>query len=139
MLILNDPALVNRISDSDIRSLAQQRFSEICASEPYDYDTHGYMIVVDPGDSVEVLEQEIGWPIFRNFLDDTRFGEPDFSPPFEVLEEHASCYEMVFILSDGDSGIAILIPKHPGIDADLLAMCAEYAVPATAATALAQS
>jgi hypothetical protein len=46
---------------------------------------------------------------------------------------------MVFILSDGGSGIATIIPKYPGIDADLLAMCAEYAVPATAATALAQS
>jgi hypothetical protein len=139
MLILNDPALANHIPDSDIRSLAQQRFSEICAGEPYDSDLHGYMIVVEPGDSVEVLEQEIGWPILRNIFDDTRYGEPDFSPPFEVLEEHASCYEMVFILSDGGSGIATIIPKHPGIDADLLAMCAEYAVPATAATALAQS
>jgi hypothetical protein len=119
MLILNDPALVNRIPDSDIRNLAQQRFSEICAGELYDNDLHSYMIVVESGDSVEVLEQEIGWPILHNFFDDTRYGEPDFSPPFEVLEEHASCYEMVFILSDGGSGIAILIPKHPGIDADL--------------------
>jgi hypothetical protein len=97
------------------------------------------MIVVEPGDSLEVLEQEIGFPILRNPFDSTRYGELDFTPSFEALEEHASCYEMVFILSDGGSGIAILIPKHPGIDADLLAICAEYAIPATAATALAQS
>lgn len=132
MLILNDPALVNRIPDPAIRELVRCRFSEICADEPYDYDTHGYMIVVEPGDSVEALEQEVGWPILRNLFDDTRYGEPDFTPAFEALEDHGNCYEMVFILSDSGSGIAIFIPKHPVIDADLLAMCTEYAVPATA-------
>jgi hypothetical protein len=132
MLVLNDPSLVDRIPDPDIRNLVQQRFSEVCAGEPYEYDRHGYMVVVEPCDSVEALEQEIGWPILQGLFNGSHYGEPDFTPSFEVLEEHASCYEMVFILSDGGSGIAILIPKHPGIDADLLAMCAEYAVSATA-------
>ncbi|MCO6427620.1 hypothetical protein [Nitrosomonas communis] len=127
MLILNDPSLVDRIPDLAIRELVQQRFSEICGVEPYDYDTHGYMIVVEPGDSVEVLEQEVGWPILRNFFDDTRYGEPDFSPSFEALEEHANCYEMVFIFNDEGFCVALFIPKQPGIDGDLLAMCAEYA------------
>ena len=44
--------------------------------------------------------------------------------------EHDTCYEMVFVPGDGDFGIVIFIPKHPGIDAELLALCAEYAVPA---------
>lgn len=46
MIILNDPALIDRILDPAIRDLVKQRFSEICAGEPYDYDLHGYMIVV---------------------------------------------------------------------------------------------
>jgi hypothetical protein len=132
MLILNDPALVNRIPDPDIRDLVHQRFSEICGAEPYDYDTHGYMIVVEPGDSVTALEEEISFPILRNLFDDARYGEPDFTPSFEALEEHASCYEMVFIFNDEGFGVDIFIPKQSGIDTDLLAMCAEYAVPATA-------
>lgn len=44
MLILNDPALINRIPDLAIRNLVHQRFSEICDGELYDYDLHGYMM-----------------------------------------------------------------------------------------------
>jgi len=65
-----------------------------------------------------------------NPFDGSRYGESDFTPSFEALEEHSHCFEMLFILSDNGFGIALFIPKHPGIDADLLAMCAEYAVPA---------
>ncbi|SFN15292.1 hypothetical protein [Nitrosomonas communis] len=134
MLVLNDHNLVDRIPDPAIRELVQQRFTEICAGEPYDYDLHGYMVVVEPGDSVETLEQEIGFPILRNLFDGASYGEPDFSPSFEALEEHVSCYEMVYIFNDEGFGADIFIPKQPGVDGDLLAMCAEYAAPATALT-----
>ena len=127
MLILNDPSLVDRIPDPAIRKLVHQRFSEICGDEPYDYDTHGYMIVVEPGDSVEVLEQTVGWPILRGLFNGSRYGDPDFTPTFEALEEHANCYEMVFIFNDEGLGVVLFIPKQPGIDGNLLAMCAEYA------------
>jgi len=130
MLVLRDPKLASSIVDPDIRGLVEQRFSEICAGEAYDYDLHGYMIVVEPGDSVESLEQETNCRILQNLFDDVHFGNLDFVPSFEVLEEHAGCYEMVFILNDEGFAIDIYIPKHPGIDAELLAMCAEYAAPA---------
>ncbi|SFM74332.1 hypothetical protein [Nitrosomonas communis] len=137
MLVINDPILINRIPDPAIRSLVQQRFSEVCAGEPYDYDIHGYMVVVEPGVSVEALEREFDFPILRNPFNDTRHGEPDFTPSFEALEEHGGCYEMVFIFNDEGFGVDIFIPKQPGVDGDLLAMCAEYAIPAQA-MALAQ-
>src|ERR1019366_1611891 len=127
MLILRDPALAKRIADPDIRSLVEQRFVEILAGEPYDYDSHGYMIVVEPGDTVDALEEESSCRILRNLFDKTRFGDPDFAPSCEALEEHSTCYEMVFILNDDGLGISIFIPKTKGIDADLLAMCAIYA------------
>ena len=130
MLILRDPSLAGSIVDPDVRSQVEQRFVEICAGDPYNYDLHGYMIVVEPGDSVEDLEKETRCRILHNLFDDARFGDPDFMPSFEVLEDHAGCYEMVFILNDDGFGIDIYIPKHPGIDAELLAMCAEYAAPA---------
>ena len=133
MIILNNPSLIDRIFDPAIRDLVQQRFSEICAGEPYDYDLHGYMIVVEPSDSVEILEQEIGCPILHGLFDDSRYGEPDFTPCFEALEEHAYCYEMVFIFNDEGFGVDLFIPKQPGINGDLLAMCAEYALPAATA------
>ncbi len=73
MLILNDPALVNRIPDIAIRNLVFQRFSEICDGEPYNYDLHGYMIVVEPRDSIESLESEMCCSIIHNAFDDTHY------------------------------------------------------------------
>ena len=129
MLILDSLTLLGNIPDPDIRALVERRFKQILSGETYDYDQHGYMIIVEPGDSIESLESETCCSILHNGFDDTQFGEADFTPCFEAFEEHASCYEMVFILNDEGFGLAIFIPKHPGINAELLAMCAEYAVP----------
>ena len=107
MLILRDPEVADSIvATPEIRRLVEQRFLDICADEPYEPDLHGYLIVVEPGDSVRDLEEESGCP---------------FSC-FEVVEELATCYEMVFIPGDGDFGIVIFIPKVEGIDADLPAL-----------------
>ena len=134
MLILRDPTMASSITDPDIRRLVELRYVEICAGDPYDYDSHGYMIVVEPGDSVDALEEESSCRILRSLFDDTRFGDPDFAPSCEALEEHSTCYEIVFVLNDDGFGISIFIPKTKGIDADLLAMCAIYAEPAPALT-----
>lgn len=130
MIILHGPSLIHGITDPVIRALVSQRFSQILSGEPYDYDQHGYMVIVEPGDSIESLESETCCSILHNAFDGTHFGDPDFTPCFEALEEHTNCYEMVFILSDSGFGIAILIPKHLGINSDLLAICTEYAVAA---------
>ncbi len=129
MIVIRDAASMSSIGDPDIRTLVQQRFAEICAGEKYNYDMHGYMIVVEPGDSVQSLEQETCCPIMHNLFDaDIHFGHADYCPSFEALVGHASCNEMVFIMGDS-FGITIIIPKQ-GADPELLAMCAQYAVPA---------
>ena len=134
MLVLRGPTAVSSICDPDVRSLVEKRFTEILAGEPYDYDTHGYSIVVEPGDTVEALENETGYPILGSLFDDSRFGDPDYSPCFEALEEHPGCFEIVFILSDDGFGFTVFVPKADGIDAVLLSMCARYAIPASALT-----
>ncbi len=130
MLVLRDPGSTDQIDDPEICSLVEQRFEDICDGEDFDPDLHGQFIVVEPGDGVELLEKESGCPILSSYIGNSRFGDPDFKPVFEVLEEHAFCYEMVFVPGDGDFGIVIFIPKTEGIDPELLSMCAEYAVPA---------
>lgn len=130
MLVLRDPSLASSITDDDIRELVEQRFDDICDGEEYEADLHGFMIVVEPDDPVDVLEAESGCPILRSYIGTARYGDPDFRPVFECLDEHDTCYEMVFVPGDGDFGIVIFIPKAEGVDAELLAMCAEYAEPA---------
>jgi hypothetical protein len=134
MLVLRDPADASRIADPGLRELVQQRFEEIFADDPYDPELHGTFIVVEVGDSVEALEKETGCAILTDPFEGVRFGHPDYAPSFEdieehQLEEHDHAFEMLFVTTD-DSGIIIFIPKVAGIDADLLAVCAHYAVPA---------
>ena len=104
MIVLRDPQATSQVTDPYIRELVALRFAQILAGEPYDYDRHGYMVVVEPGDTVEQLEQEIGLPLLRSLFDDLPYGHPDFAPRFDILEEHTyeqhRIYEMVFISND---------------------------------------
>lgn len=131
MRVLRDPSLANTIEDEALRALVAQRFVEIAQDEPYDPDICGYFIVTEPGDSVTALEKETGCTILGSVFRDACFGETDFSPCFEFLEEHErpACYEVVFILNDGGFGIGLFIPKVPGMDQQLLDFCRAYAVP----------
>lgn len=130
MLVLRDPLTVSAIADADLRRVLEKRFTDICCGEDYDEDLHGFMIVVECGDAVDSIEIESGCPILRGSFGNTHYGDPDFAPGFEVLEEHDCFYEMVFVPSDGDFGIGIFIPKTDCVDPTLLAFCAEYATPA---------
>ena len=130
MIVLRDPEAVSSIPDPDIRSLVSQRFTEVWPDENYDPNVDGYMIVVEAGDDVKALEAESKCRILRSQYGDSRYGDPAYETSFEFLDEHACCYEMAFVLSDDGYGIEIFIPKSPGIDAALLAICAQYATPA---------
>ena len=130
MLVLCDPSEAIAITDPQLRELIDRRFEDVCGGEDFDPDLHGQFIVVEPGDSVEALEKESGCPILSAYTGNARYGDPGFKPVFECLEEHDTCYEMVFVPGGGDFGVVIFIPKNEGINSDLLAMCAEYAVAA---------
>ena len=130
MLILRDPSLASRIADPDLRALVELRFSQMSTGENFDHNRHGYMIVVEPGDSVESLEAETGCSILNDPDENIHFGYPGFVPACEVLDQHPGCFEMAFILNDDGFAIALFIPKRDGVDADLLAMCAAFAAPA---------
>jgi hypothetical protein len=130
VLVLRSPESAGLIADPDVRNLVELRFAQVCAGEAYDPDRHGYMIVVEPGDGAEEIEKESGCPLLHDLFGEVRFGEPDFAPAAEAIEEHASCHELVFVLNDDGYGIEIFVPKVNGIDPQLLALCAQFAVPA---------
>jgi hypothetical protein len=134
MIVLRDPQATSQLTDPYIHELVSLRWSQILAGEPYDYDRHGYMVVVEPGDTVEQLEQEIGLPVLHGLFDDLPYGDPDFTPCFEILEEHTyeqhRIYEMVFISNDNGFATTVIVPASEGISGDLLAMCRSFATPA---------
>ena len=121
MLILKSPSSFDSITDPNILKLVKLRHDQL-GDEMFDS-----AIIIEAGDSLSDIEQEIGFSILTNLFDDVRFPDPDFVPCFEVLEDHGGCYEMLFILSDGDEAIVIFIPKV-GVDPLLLSMCSQFAV-----------
>ena len=124
MLIFKSPSSFDSITDLDILKLVKMRHDQL-GDEMFDS-----VIIIEAGDSLSDIEQEIGFFVMTNLFDNVRYPDPDFVPCFEVLEDHVGCYEMVFILSDADDAIEIFIPKH-GVDNELLAMCSQYAVSIT--------
>jgi hypothetical protein len=124
MLQIQNLSQLNSITDPDILKLVKMRHSQL-GDEMFDS-----VFIIEVGDSLSDIEQEIGFSILTNLFDNVRFPDPDFVPCFEVLEDHGGCYEMVFIFGDGDDAIEIFIPKQ-GVDNELLAMCSQYAVSIT--------
>ena len=121
MLILKSPSPFDSITDPGIHKLVKLRHDQL-GDEMF-----GSVIIVEAEDGVSDIEKEIGFSILTNLFDDVRYPDPDYVPCFEVLEDHGGCYEMLFILSDGDEAIVIFIPKV-GVDPLLLSMCSQFAV-----------
>ena len=110
-----------------IRDLVRQRITELTdLSQPFDPDLIS-LILVEPGDTPASLEAGCDCLITTGL--DATYGDPDFMPCFEWIEHHAHCYEIVFIMTDGDCGTVLFVPDEPDIDPELLAFCREYATP----------
>ena len=121
MLILKSPSSFDSITDPDILKLVKLRHSQLGD------ELFGSVIIVEAGDTVEDIENEIGFFVMTNLFDDVRYPDPDFVPCFEVLEDQGTVYEILFIFSDGDEAVEIFIPKT-GVDPLLLSMCSQFAV-----------
>ena len=115
MIKIRSTEAVTGIISQELRQLIRERIAEITQGEPYDADVYGEFVIVEAGDTLPEIEAYLGRPFIGNF---------------EFFEELPCCFEAVFIMSDDGYGIDLLIPKLSDMDADLLAMCRKYAVPA---------
>ena len=130
MQIIRDPAETSTIADPELRALVEKTIRDLSPDGPYDPDELGFFLIVEPGDSLDTINSEIGFNILANRWTGIRFDQPDYTQSFECLDEHAGYYEVVFIISDDGFGIEVFIPKAAGVPAELLAMCVAYATPA---------
>ncbi len=130
MIIFNDIEAIEQFSQIELRQHILETISKITEGATYEPSIYGQFALVEPGDSIAEIEAETGCQVMHDLFNDSRYGDSEFQPSFEWLVEHPSFYEAVFIFSDDGFGVDLLIPKVLGIDVDLLAMCAKYAVPA---------
>ena len=117
MLIVKNADEINAIEGVELRKLLTSRRKQLNCQ----------LYILENDDSVDDLEKAIGFPVMINIFDGVRYPDPDFVPCCEALDDHGFCYELLYLLSDGDDGTLIFIPKTVGDD-ELLAMCAQFSV-----------
>jgi len=125
MKVLRDASGVHALNAPDLLPLIEQRLHELATSYDMDPWEVVFFIVMEPGDAASALDIHLG----RSVIGGIDIGDRIFHPAWELLEEHATCYEMVVVLGDDGAGADIFIPKVDGVDPDLLAMCSKYAMP----------
>jgi len=130
MQVIRDPASTAQIANPEIRRLVEQRIYDL-GKEPFDLATLGYFLVIEPGDTLNTINTQLGFPILTNRWTGLHFGQPDFVPSFEFVEEFSGCFEIVFVISDDGFGIEVFVPKTAGIASELLELCQRYATPGT--------
>ncbi len=126
MIVVRNLQSTQQISNLQIRELVQERIHDL-GGEAFDADSLGYFLVIEPGDTNEAIHAQVGFNILQNRFTGIHYSDTGFTPSFEFVEEFASCFDMVFAISDDGFGVEIFVPKEEGIDTDLLAMCRMYA------------
>ena len=130
MVIVREKGDALLIADASVRRLVERRLEQACGDDQYDPDRDGLFVVVQPGDGPIDIEEATGVDVLSDAFGESRYPDAEFTPATEVIEDHGSCYELVFVFTDEGSGLELFLSKTEGMDPELLAMCAAHAVPA---------
>ena len=134
MRILRDTSAINNeIEENPDQAISRLLTRHLQFGTEYDHEDADELLtvfVIEPGDTPRTIDAAMAGGFLVNHYSGRRFGEDGFAPCFETLEEHPTFFHMLFILSDGDDALVVLIPKASGVDPELLAMCAKHATPA---------
>ena len=108
-------AFLENYPDPSVTVLIQQRIEELI-DEDTSMEELVVFVILESGDGIEQLQDKL----------DIRVMTDLGSPLWEVIEEHATCYELVFVLSSSGYGALVFAPKAEAAP-DILALCQEHA------------
>ena len=95
MLVLTDPIHTQQITDPFVRQHCDMIFSECFSDdglygEPYDPVQHGYIVVVQPGDTVEAIQEITGIDLLLDPFTGARFPDPRLTSRRHTMHEIAT-------------------------------------------------
>ena len=125
MQVIQSLLCFSNVINVHIRHFLEQRFLAMTDGDDLDPDIHGYALVIEPSDTIASLLADAEGCILRGLTD-----KGPFVMPPESVEEHPEFYDLVFVPGDGDYAVTVVVPREPGIDAQLLTLCAQIATPA---------
>lgn len=113
--------------DPFLKELLLRRLDMLSEFSDYDLSALAHFVIVEPGDTLEEIESELGFSPFVNFVDGAKFGDPTFIPSWEWLIAHGPWFETVFARSDAGIGISLLVPNRADVEPCLIALFHAFA------------
>lgn len=107
-------AFVETYPDPCITALIQQRMEELI-DEEISMEELVVFVILESGDGIEQLQAQMDMRVMADLG----------CPLWEVIEEHSTSYELVFVLSSSGFGTLIFAPKAECAP-DILALCREH-------------
>ena len=131
MITIYDSAIMARVLsdpiDPDLKTILLNRLALLYPEfADWGLSDLAHFIVVEPGDSIEAIEHELGISPFVNLVDGMRFPDPAFAPSWEFCIARAGYYDLTFVLSDSGLGIVLLVPDRDGVPPELLELIMAY-------------
>jgi hypothetical protein len=112
-------------TDTALVSILARR-SEQLSLDVEELAQFAHFLVIQPGDSLGGITAELGFSPLSNFADGKRFGDPDFMPSWEWIEDHGGWFELTYVLSDDGFGWILLVQDSEGVESELLALCRQH-------------
>lgn len=120
MLIITNSAemahVLSTATDATLKHLLATRVEQLSGYEGYDLGDLAHFLIVQPGDTLDVIEAALGFSPLTNLVDGSSYPALEFTPSWETFTKHDDWCEAVFILSDDGFGWVLLFPDQPGID-----------------------
>ena len=123
MLIITDGGSLTRALRMPLDPRLKQLLIERRDQLGGDVAGEARFVIVQHGDTPDALKQQLSFSVFQNPGDGTRFGDPDFTPGWEWIEDHGHCFELVFIFTDDGFAHVVLVENVEGVDPALLKLC----------------
>jgi hypothetical protein len=111
-------AFMETHTDHDTTALIQQCMEELIAGDDTSMEELVFFVVLQEQDTLGDLENALSAKKSQGAM------------PWEVIEEHEACYELVYVLSSSGYGALVIAPKtdtHP----EILALCRQHAIHAS--------
>lgn len=108
--------------DPFLKELLLRRLDMLSEFSDYNLSQLAHFVIVEPGDTLPTIENELGFSPFINFVDGAKFGDAAFEPSWEWLIAHGQWFETVFARSDAGVGVSLLVPNRRDVEPQLLAL-----------------
>lgn len=110
-------ALLDTSLDPDLRALLGLRIWQVDNDRRRPLGEVLQIIVVQPGDTPDVIHAAVGFPITSDQAD---------QPGFEWMNDHGSWFELAYILTD-DFGLLVFVADHSDTNPTLRFNCLAFA------------